>query len=135
MKEKHLTRRWNNIFSIVILIATTVLVIVVMAGLVEVGFASFTALVVIGGIGCSVSEWHSAMRFVRVEWRIKKRIKHPLTIVGNILGIIALLLIIFTYSKTDFWFITGYSAAFIALAVLIFVLIGLNFRRNAIAPS
>jgi len=51
MKEKHLTRRWNDIFSRVILIATAVLVIVVMAGLVEVGFASFTALAVIGGVG------------------------------------------------------------------------------------
>ena len=51
MKEKYLTKRWNDIFSLVILIATAVLVIVVMTGLVEGGSASFTALVVIGGIG------------------------------------------------------------------------------------
>ncbi len=51
MKEKYLTRRWNDIFSIVILIATVVLVIVVMNGLIKDGFASFTALVVIGGVG------------------------------------------------------------------------------------
>jgi len=51
MKEKCLTRRFNDIFSLVILITTAVLVIVVMTDLVEVGFASFTALVVIGGVG------------------------------------------------------------------------------------
>ena len=51
MKEKHLTRRWNDIFSIVILIATAVLVILVLNGLVASGFKGFTALVVIGGIG------------------------------------------------------------------------------------
>ena len=51
MKEKYLTRRWNDIFSIVILIATVVLVILVPNGLVENGFKGFTALVVIGGVG------------------------------------------------------------------------------------
>ncbi|MHA1676642.1 MAG: hypothetical protein ACTSU6_05630 [Candidatus Njordarchaeales archaeon] len=75
------------------------------------------------------------MRFVRIGWRIKKRIKHPLTIAGMILGIIALILIIFTYSKMYFWFITGFNQGFVALTVLILVLIGLNLRRNAIAPS
>ena len=52
-----------------------------------------------------------------------------------ILGILSLVLIIFTYSGTDIGFLTGYTNAFIALAVLIFVLIGLNLRRNAVAPS
>jgi len=51
MKEKCLTRRWNDIFSIVILIATVVLVIAVMTGLIKDGFTSFTTLVVIGGVG------------------------------------------------------------------------------------
>ena len=51
MKEKYLTRRWNDIFSIVILIVAAVFVSVVLAGLVEGGFTSFTTLVVIGGIG------------------------------------------------------------------------------------
>ena len=135
MKEKYLTRRWNDIFSIVILIATVVLVIVVMNDLIKDEFVSFTALVVVGGVGCGVSEWHSTKRFVRVGWRIKKRIKHPLTIAGVILGIIALLLIIFSYYRMDFWFITGFNQAFVALTVLILILIGLNLRRNAIAPS
>ena len=51
MKEKYLTRRWNDVFSVVILIATVVLVILVLTGLVESGVRSFTALVVIGGVG------------------------------------------------------------------------------------
>jgi len=49
-----------------------------------------------------------------------------------ILGILALLLIIFTYEGIDIGFLTGYTSAFIALTVLIFVLIGLNLRRNAV---
>ena len=51
MKEKYITKRWNDIFSIVILIAAAVLVVLVVTGLVESGFASFTALMVIGGVG------------------------------------------------------------------------------------
>ena len=52
-----------------------------------------------------------------------------------ILGILSLVLIIFAYEGRNIGFLTGYANAFIALAVLIFVLIGLNFRRNAIASS
>ena len=52
-----------------------------------------------------------------------------------ILGILSLVLIVLTYSGTDIGFLTGYTNAFIALSVLIFVLIGLNLRRNAVAPS
>ena len=51
MKDKCLTRRWNDIFAIVILIATAVLVILVLTGLIESGVRGFTALVVIGGVG------------------------------------------------------------------------------------
>jgi hypothetical protein len=51
MKEAYLTRQWNDIFSLVILITTAVLVILVLTGSVEGGFRGFTALVVIGGAG------------------------------------------------------------------------------------
>ena len=55
MKEKYLTARWNNIFPIVPLSVAVFLVIAVLTGmnvpLAEGGFTSFTALVVIGGIG------------------------------------------------------------------------------------
>jgi len=80
--------------------------------------------------------WNNAVRFVRRGWGIKKRVKHPLTIAGMILGVITLILIISTYSsEIVFGFITGYFESFIALTILIFVLTGLNLRRNAIAPS
>ena len=51
MKDKYLTQRWNDTFSIVILIANVVLIVLVLTGLVEGGFKAFTALVVIGGVG------------------------------------------------------------------------------------
>ena len=51
MKEKYLTQRWNDTFLIVILIATVVLIVLVLAGLVDGGFKAFTASVVIGGVG------------------------------------------------------------------------------------
>ena len=51
MKERYLTRRWNDIFSIVILIVTVVLIVLVLTGLVDGGFKGFTTLVVVGGVG------------------------------------------------------------------------------------
>jgi len=51
MQEEYLTRRWNDIFSIVILVLAAVFVTVVVTGLVEDGFRGFTALVIIGGVG------------------------------------------------------------------------------------
>jgi hypothetical protein len=51
MQEKHLTRRWNDNFPIIILILASVFVNVALAGLVEGGFNSYIALVVIGGVG------------------------------------------------------------------------------------
>ena len=135
MKEKYLTQRWNDTFLIVILIANVVLIVLVLVGLVDGGFKAFTALVVIGGVGLGVGEWHGAVRFVRIGWGIKKRIKHPLTIAGMILGILSLILIIFTYYGRNLGFLTGYENAFVALAVLLFLLIGLNLRRNAVLTA
>ena len=51
------------------------------------------------------------MRFVRIGWRYKKRVKHPLTIAGMILGILSLVLIIFTYYGRDMGFLTGYRVS------------------------
>ena len=92
---------------------------------------SFIALVIIGGIGCAVSEFQSALRYKHTEWRWK-RFTHPLTIGGVILGILALILIIRTFSGMDTWFVTGYTTAFRVLAVIIFILFGLNLGRNAV---
>ena len=68
----------------------------------------------------------------RMKWGIRKRIKHPLTTAGSVLGVLAVLLIVFTFNGTDFGFITGYETAFLVLAVIIFVFFGLNIRRNAV---
>ena len=138
MKGEFLTTRWNNIFSIVLGCVAVFFVIAVLTG-VQVPFAaggktSFIALVVIGGIGCGVSEVQSALRFRRTKWRWKRH-THPLTITGQVLGVLALLLIIFTFRGMDILFITGYRTAFIVLAVIIFILFGLNIRRNAVLKS
>ncbi len=135
MKGKFLTARWNNNFSIVILGVALIFFIVVVAGSIDPitrgSWVSFTVLLVIGGIGCAVSEAHSAIRYKQTKWR-GKRFTHPLTIIGQVFGILALLLVIFTYQGKSIGFFTGYAAAFPALAVIIFILIGLNIGRNAI---
>ena len=51
-----------------------------------------------------------------------------------VFGTLALLVMIFTMNHIDIGFITGFPNAFIALAVLIFVLFGLNLRRNVGLP-
>ena len=137
---KFLTVRWNNIFSIVLLCVTVFFVIAVLAGanvpLAGGGISSFITLVVIGGIGCGLSEGQSIMRSKRHKQNTGKSTylkRHPLTIIGEVLGIFALLLIILTFYGRNIGFITGYSMAFLVLAVIIFVLFGLNLRRNKIS--
>ena len=135
MKGEFLTTRWNNIFSIVLGLVAVFFVIAVLTGM-KVPFARgdqtrFIALVIIGGIGCAVSETQSALRFRQTEWRWRRH-SHPLSIAGQVLGILALLLIIFTFQGRDVLFITGYTTAFPVLAVIIFILFGLNIRRNAV---
>ena len=51
-----------------------------------------------------------------------------------VLGTLALLVIIFTFYHIDIGFITGFATAFIVFAVLIFILFGLNLRRNVVLP-
>ncbi len=135
MKSESLTARGNNIFSIVIGIVALVFVIIVLTGSIDPitrgSWVSFTVLLVIGGIGCAVSEAHSAIRYKQTKWR-GKRFTHPLTIIGQVFGILALLLVIFTYGGKSIGFFTGYATAFPTLAVIIFILIGLNIGRNAI---
>jgi hypothetical protein len=133
--KSFLTTRWNNIFSIVLLCVAIFFVIAVLTGMALPsaggGQTSFIVLVVIGGIGCAVSETQSALRYRQTEWRCKRH-THPLTIAGQVLGILALILIIRTFSGMDTWLVTGYTTAFRVLAVIIFILFGLNLQRNAV---
>jgi len=134
MKGETLTARWNNIFSIVIGIVALVFVIIVLTGIItpvtRESWVSFTILLVIGGIGCVVSSVHSSIRYKQTKWRWKRH-THPAMIASHALGILALLLAIFTYGGTNIGFFAEYATAFVALAVIIFVKIGLNMLKNA----
>jgi hypothetical protein len=138
MKAGFLTTRWNNIFSIVLGLVAVFFVVAVLTGM-NVPFAgggqtSFIVLVVIGGIGCAVNEVQSSLRFRPTKWRWKRH-GHPITVVGQILGIFALILIIRTFSGLNTGAITGYTTAFLVLAVVTFILFVLNFGRNALLKS
>jgi hypothetical protein len=63
---------------------------------------------------------------------MRRRTRHPLTIAGSVVGVLAVVLIVFTFNGTDIGFIAGYERTFLALAVLIFILFGLNIGRNAV---
>ncbi len=56
----------------------------------------------------------------------RKRLTHPLTIIGNILGGVALAIILLTFFKT-----IGYTPGSIALVVVILLKVGFNIARNA----
>jgi len=135
MKDKFLTVKWNNIFSIVLGFVTFFFVIAVLAGLkvpfAEGGQTSFILLVVLGGIGCAVSETQSVFRYRPTQWRWKRH-RHPISIAGQVLGISALVIMICTFSGKSIFFITGYDIAFRVLAIIIFALFALNVWRNAI---
>ena len=138
MKARFLTTRWNNVFSIVLGLVAVFFVVAVLTGM-KVPFAegdqtSFIVLVVIGGIGCAVNEVQSTLRFRPTRWRWKRH-GHPITIAGQILGIFALVLIIRTFSGLNTGAITGYSTAFLVLAIVIFILFALNLGRNAVLKA
>jgi len=138
MKARFLTTRWNNAFSIVLGLVAVFFVVAVLTGI-KVPFAgggqtSFIVLVVIGGIGCAVSEVQSTLRFRPTGWRWKRH-RHPITIAGQILGIFALILIIRTFSGLNTGAITGYTTAFLVLAVITLILFVLNLGRNAVLKA
>ena len=134
MEGETLTARRINIFSTVIGILSLVFFIIVLTGITGTvtrqSWISFTVLLSIGGIGCVVSSVYSAIRYKQTKWRWKRHL-HPTMIASHALGILALLLAIFTYRGTNIGFLTGYGSAFVALAVIIFVMIGLNILKNA----
>ena len=66
------------------------------------------------------------MRFKRTLWRVR-RFTHPVTIIGILLGGVALAIIILTFNG-----VMVYMTGFIALTVIIFLLFGFNILRNAL---
>jgi len=138
MKAQFLTTRWNNVFSIVLGLVALFFVVAVLTGM-KVPFAgggqtSFIVLVVIGGIGCALNEVQSTLRFRPTRWRWKRH-GHPITVAGQILGIFVLILIIRTFSGLNTGHITGYTTAFLVLAVVTLILFALNLGRNAVLKS
>jgi len=69
---------------------------------------------------------HGSVRFARTKWRLKRHY-HPTRIAGYILGGAALATILLTFNGT-----MGFTAGFIALAVIIFFKVGLTILMNAI---
>jgi len=52
---------------------------------------------------------------------------HPLSVAGNTLGAAAVAVVVLTLGET-----IGYTAGFIALALIVFCKIGVNILRNAV---
>ena len=127
--------RWNNQFSVGLGIVALVFIVAVLAGvglpLTGGGLTSFITLTVVGGIGCAVSETQSAIRYRPTGWRFG-RFRHHVTIIGEVLGILALVVIIGTFSGASMGFISGYTTAFPVLAGIILALFGLNLWRNVL---
>jgi len=83
--------------------------------------ANFIALI---HIGVAVS--------IASNWRLARdlRLTDSINISGSILGVAATLLIIFTVKDINIPLITGYKSAFLALAVLLFLKVGLKILFN-----
>lgn len=123
-----MTARWNTILSLVLGVLAVLLFIAVLTG-VNIPFAaggmtSFIALAVIGVTACVAGNSHSATMF---GWTSSTYWTNPTSIIGMVLGAIAILLIILTLIG-----ITGLNMAFIVLGVIVFIKVGLKILQNAI---
>lgn len=125
MKRNFLTVHWNTILSSILRLILVFFVIAVVTGM-KVPFvsgekANFIALI---HIGVAVS--------IASNWRLARdlRLTDSINISGSILGVAATLLIIFTVKDINIPLITGYKSAFLALAVLLFLKVGLKILFN-----
>lgn len=127
-----MTARWNTIISLAFGVLAAILFIAVLTGL-NVPFAgggmtSFIALAVIGVAACVASNSHSATMF---GWTSSTYWTNPMSIIGMVLGAIALLLIVLTVIGINIPFVTGYTTAFTILGVIVFLKVGLKILQNA----
>jgi len=125
MKGNIITARWNTILSSVLRFLLVFFAFAVLAGIkfpfVSGEKTSFIALVVLGIAVSLASNW----RFILgVRWT------DPINIIGSLLGAAATLLIIFTIKDITIPFITGYKMAFLVLAVLLVLKIGLKILQD-----
>jgi len=122
-----MSARWNTIISLVLGVSAGILFVAVLTGLdvplAQGGMTSFIALAVISVATC-VNNALSATRFGAASstyWT------HPLSIIGIILGTIALILIVLTLAG-----IIGPTTGFVVLGVVVFLKVGFKVWQNAI---
>ncbi|UCE42628.1 MAG: hypothetical protein JSV17_06640 [Candidatus Aminicenantes bacterium] len=125
MKVNSFIKRWNFLLLWVLRLMLVCFVLAVMMGI-KFPFApgeksNFIALIHMGvavGIG---SNW----RFIiGLNW------KDPINIIGTILGIAATLVIVYALKDMKMPFISGFTAAFQVLAVLLILKIGLKIIQD-----
>ena len=130
-KSGSLSTQRSHLLSIALLAVWAIYVIVMQATGSMGTVGSLIGLVVIGGLACVTASWHAAKRFRWLRKNLiesistKKRLTHPIQLVGYALGIAALVIIILTFNKT-----VGYTAGAITLSVFIYVKVYLSILRN-----
>ena len=126
-----LSARGSNLLSLAFMSVWAIYVIVMQATGSMGTVGSFIGLVVIGGVACVTASWHAAKRS---RWlrknsiesiSTKKRLTHPIQLVGYALGIAALVIIILAFNKS-----VGYTAGAITLSVFIYVKVYFSILRN-----
>lgn len=131
IKDNFLTARWNTLFSAVLGLLVTVFVISVLTALkvplISGEKASFIVLAVLGAVLCVGGNSHSATMF---GWMNPVYWTNPINIMGMILGIVALLLAVFVLAGINVPFLRGQRTAFIVLAAIIFLKVGLKILFN-----
>jgi uncharacterized membrane protein len=131
MKGYFLTARWNTVISIVLGLVTAIFVIAVLSsakGPLAYGEkTSFIVLAALGAFLCVKGNSHSATMF---GWMNPVYWTNPINIIGMILGVVAVLLVVLTLVGINIPLITGYNTAFLVLAAIIFLKVGLKILFN-----
>jgi len=122
-----MSARWNTIVSLVLGVLATILFVAVLAGFnvpfAEGGMTSFIALAVIAAATCA----NNALSATRFGLTSSAYWTQPLSIIGILLGTIALILIVLTLAG-----IIGYTTGFIVLGVVVFLKVKLKILQNAV---
>ncbi len=133
MRETFLTARWNTILSSVLGLVIAIFVLAVLTGtkapFVSGDRTNFLILAVLGIFLCIKGNSHSAMMF---GWTNSQYWTNPISIIGMGLGVLALLFVIFTLGNINIPLISGYKTAFLMLAIIIFIKLGLKILQNRI---
>ena len=131
MKGSLFTARWNTLLSIVLGLLTAIFVFAVLIGvkvpLVSGEKENFIALAVFGAVLCVAGNSHSATMF---GWANPRYWGNTFSLIGMGLGAAAALLIVLTLFGMKIPLITGYKTAFIGLAIIIFLKVGLKILQN-----